>query len=226
MRGRGEERGGNGLARLRVGVLISGRGSNLQALIEAAADLAYPAEIVLVISNRAEAQGLQRAAEAGIPREVIAEPDRAAFAAAAEAALRRHGVEFIALAGFMRLLDTGFVEAWRDRMINIHPSLLPAFPGLHPQRQALAAGARFSGCTVHFVRAAMDDGPIIIQAAVPVLPEDDCDRLAARILEAEHVCYPLAVRWFAEGRLTVAGNRVRLAGPVAPPKTAFSPSSS
>src|SRR5205823_3278865 len=177
--------GGEGVARLRVGVLISGRGSNLQALIEAAADPAYPAEIVLVISNRAEAQGLHRAAEAGIPHEVIAQPDRAAFAAAADAALRRRRVEFVALAGFMRLLDTGFVEAWRDRMINIHPSLLPAFPGLYPQRQALAAGARFSGCTVHFVRPETDTGPIVAQAVVPVHDDDDEERLAARILAQE-----------------------------------------
>jgi len=223
MRRPGEERGGNGLARLRVGVLISGRGSNLQALIEAAADLAYPAEIVLVISNRAEAQGLQRAAEAGIPREVIAEPDRAAFAAAAEAALRRHRVEFIALAGFMRLLDAGFVEAWRDRMINIHPSLLPAFPGLHPQRQALAAGARFSGCTVHFVRLETDSGPIIAQAVVPVHDDDDEERLARRILAEEHRLYPLALRLCAEGRLRIDGNRVTVAGGNPPEIAALNP---
>ena len=223
MRRPGEERGGNGLARLRVGVLISGRGSNLQALIEAAADLAYPAEIVLVISNRAEAQGLQRAAEAGIPREVIAEPDRAAFAAAAEAALRRHRVEFIALAGFMRLLDTGFVEAWRDRMINVHPSLLPAFPGLHPQRQTLAAGARFSGCTVHFVRPETDSGPIIAQAVVPVHDDDDEERLARRILAEEHRLYPLALRLCAEGRLRIDGNRVTVAGGKRPEIAALNP---
>ena len=223
MRRPGEERGGNGLARLRVGVLISGRGSNLQALIEAAADLAYPAEIVLVISNRAEAQGLQRAAEAGIPREVIAEPDRAAFAAAAEAALRRHRVEFIALAGFMRLLDTGFVEAWQDRMVNIHPSLLPAFPGLHPQRQALLAGARFSGCTVHFVRPETDSGPIIAQAVVPVHDDDDEERLARRILAEEHRLYPLALRLCAEGRLRIDGNRVTVAGGNPPEIAALNP---
>ena len=223
MRRPGGERGGNGLARLRVGVLISGRGSNLQALIEAAADLAYPAEIVLVISNRTEAQGLQRAAEDGIPREVIGEPDRAAFAAAAEAALRRQRVEFIALAGFMRLLDTAFVEAWRDRMINIHPSLLPAFPGLHPQRQALAAGARFSGCTVHFVRPETDSGPIIAQAVVPVHDDDDEERLARRILAEEHRLYPLALRLCAEGRLRIDGNRVTVAGGKRPEIAALNP---
>ena len=211
------------MARLKVGVLISGRGSNLQALIEAAADPAYPAEIALVISNRADAQGLERAEAAGIPREVIAEKDRAAFAAAADRALRERQVGLVTLAGFMRLLDTAFVEAWRDRMINIHPSLLPAFPGLHPQREALAAGARFSGCTVHFVRAEMDTGPIIAQAVVPVHDGDDEERLAARILAQEHRLYPLAVRLYAEGRLKIDGNRVIVAGAMAPELAALNP---
>jgi len=218
------ESGGAMVARLRVGVLISGRGSNLQALIEAAADPAYPAEIVLVISNRREAQGLQHATQAGIPHEVIGERDRGVFAAVADAALRRHRVELVALAGFMRLLDTGLVEAWCDRMVNIHPSLLPAFPGLHPQRQALAAGVRFSGCTVHFVRAEMDTGPIIAQAVVPVHDEDDEDRLAARILASEHRLYPLAVRLYAEGRLRVEGNRVAVTGGVIPDIAPLNPS--
>jgi phosphoribosylglycinamide formyltransferase-1 len=211
-------------ARLKVGALISGRGSNLQALVDAAAaDSAYPAEIVLVISNQAEAQGLQRAADAGIAQQIIAERDRAAFAAAADRALRQHGVELIALAGFMRLLDTGFVAAWRDRMINIHPSLLPAFPGLHPQRQALMAGARFSGCTVHFVRAEVDSGPIIGQAVVPVHDNDDEESLAARILAAEHRLYPLAVRLYAERRLRIDGNRVVVTGGTAPDIAALNP---
>src|SRR5437764_15445386 len=204
------------MARLRVGVLISGRGSNLQALIDAAADPAYPAEIVLVISNLPEALGLQRAAQAGIARQIIAEPDRTVFATAAETALRQSGVELVALAGFMRLLDTSFVEAWRDRMVNIHPSLLPAFPGLHPQRQALAAGVRFSGCTVHFVRAEVDTGPILAQAAVPVHDGDDEEQLSERILAAEHRLYPMAIRLFAEGRLRVLGNRVTISGAAAP----------
>jgi phosphoribosylglycinamide formyltransferase 1 len=211
------------VARLRVGVLISGRGSNLQALIEAATDPDYPAEIALVISNRTEAQGLQRAEAAGIPRQVIVQKERAPFAAAADRALRQHRVELIALAGFMRLLDTGFVEAWRDRMINIHPSLLPAFPGLYPQRQALAAGARFSGCTVHFVRPEMDSGPIIAQAIVPVHDDDDEQRLARRILAQEHRLYPLAVRLYAEGRLRTDGNRVVVAGGIAPEIAALNP---
>ena len=211
------------MARLRVGVLISGRGSNLQALIEAATDPDYPAEIALVISNRTEAQGLQRAEAAGIPRQVIVQKERAPFAAAADRALRQHRVELIALAGFMRLLDTGFVEAWRDRMINIHPSLLPAFPGLYPQRQTLAAGARFSGCTVHFVRPEMDSGPIIAQAIVPVHDDDDEERLAGRILAQEHRLYPLAVRLYAEGRLRTDGNRVVVAGGIAPEIAALNP---
>jgi phosphoribosylglycinamide formyltransferase-1 len=210
-------------AKLKVGVLISGRGSNLQALIDASADPAYPAEIVLVISNRSEAQGLQRAADAGIAQQIIAERDRAVFAAAADRALRQHGVELIALAGFMRLLDTGFVAAWRDRMINIHPSLLPAFPGLHPQRQALMAGVRFSGCTVHFVRAEVDTGPIIAQAVVPVHDDDNEESLSARILAAEHRLYPLAVRLYAEGRLRIDGNRIAVTGGTAPDIAVLNP---
>jgi phosphoribosylglycinamide formyltransferase 1 len=200
------------MPRLKLGVLISGRGSNLQALLDAAADSGYPATVGLVISNRAEAAGLERARRAGIATRVIADTNREHFAAEAHHALRGAGVELVALAGFMRILDGGFVEAWRDRLVNIHPSLLPAFPGLHPQRQALAAGVKFSGCTVHFVRNAVDTGPIIAQAAVPVLAEDDEDRLSARILAAEHRLYPLAVRLYAEGRLSVVGDRVIVAG--------------
>jgi phosphoribosylglycinamide formyltransferase-1 len=211
------------MARLRVGVLISGRGSNLQALIDAAADPAYPAEIVIVISNRADAQGLGRAAAAGIPYITIPEPDRAAFAQAANRALLEARVEFVGLAGFMRILDTVFVEQWTDRMVNIHPSLLPAFPGLHPQRQALAAGVKFSGCTVHFVRAAIDTGPIIAQAIVPVEAGDDEDGLSDRILAAEHRLYPLAVRLYAEGRLRIEGNRVRVAGATMPDIVVLNP---
>ena len=211
-------------ARLRVGVLISGRGSNLEALIEAAADPSYPAEIVLVISNRPEAPGLAHAARAGILHRTLAQPSRAAFATEADSALRQSGAELVALAGFMRILDTAFVEAWRDRLVNIHPSLLPAFPGLHPQRQALAAGVRFSGCTVHFVRAQVDSGPIIAQAVVPVHGEDDEARLAARILAAEHRLYPMAVRLFAEGRLHILGDRVAISGAAAPEIALFNPS--
>jgi phosphoribosylglycinamide formyltransferase-1 len=210
--------------RLKLGVLISGRGSNLQALIDAACEPGYPAEIATVISNRADAAGLARAMDRGIQAHVIADPDRAAFAATADRVLRDAGVGLVALAGFMRILDNGFVAAWTDRMINIHPSLLPAFPGLHPQRQALAAGVKFSGCTVHFVRAAVDSGPIIAQAVVPVLDGDDEDALAARILTAEHRLYPLAVRLFAEGRLAITGNRVAAAGAAAPASSVLNPS--
>jgi phosphoribosylglycinamide formyltransferase-1 len=203
--------------------LISGRGSNLQALIDAAVDPAYPAEIALVISNRPEAPGLGRAARAGIVHRVIADPSRQGFAAAADAALRQDGVRLVVLAGYMRILDSGFVEAWRDRLVNIHPSLLPAFPGLHAQRQALEAGVRFSGCTVHFVRDAVDTGPIIAQAVVPVRPGDDEEQLSRRILQAEHRLYPLAVRLFAEGRLHVTGNTVAISGASIPEAAVLNP---
>ena len=191
------------MARLRVGVLISGRGSNLRALIAACSAEAYPAEIALVIRSRAEAPGLGIAAAAGVPVAVIPYRDRRAFAAEAQPLLCERRVELVCLAGFMRILDANFVEGWRDRMVNIHPSLLPSFRGLHPQRQALAAGARFAGCTVHFVRPELDCGPIIGQAVVPVHPDDDEARLSKRILEAEHRLYPLAVRLIAEGRVRI-----------------------
>ena len=197
--------------KLKVGVLISGRGTNLQALIDACAAPGFPAAIVLVVSNVAGAQGLRRAAAAGIPTAVVdhkAYPGRAAFDAAVDDALRAARVEFVCLAGFMRILSEGFVERWRDRLINIHPSLLPAFKGLDTHQRALDAGVTITGCTVHFVRPAMDEGPIIVQAAVPVLPGDDAERLAARILEFEHAIYPLALRLVAEGAVTVEGERV------------------
>ena len=213
------------MERLKLGVLLSGRGSNLQALIDAASDPGYPAEIAVVISDRPDAAGLARAARAGIAHHALPHPSRETFAAGADAALRHSGAELVALAGYMRILDSGFVTEWRDRLVNIHPSLLPAFPGLHAQRQALAAGVRFSGCTVHFVRAEVDTGPIIAQAAVPVHPDDDEERLSARILAAEHRLYPLAVRLFAEGRLRIVGNAVAIAGGGAAPDCAiFNPS--
>ena len=199
------------MAKLKVGVLISGRGSNLQALIDACADEDYPAEIVLVISNVAGAAGLARAEAADIPTLVIDHKtfdDREPFEQALDEALDGAGVELICLAGFMRLLTEGFVNHWRDRLINIHPSLLPAFRGIHVHERAIEYGARFSGCTVHFVRPAMDEGPIIVQAVVPVLPDDDPDRLAARVLAEEHRAYPLAVRLIAESRVRVADGRV------------------
>lgn len=208
---------------MRLGVLISGRGSNLQALIEACADPAYPAEVALVISNRADAAGLARATDAGIPAEILPHGDRRAFADAAEASLRAARIDLVCLAGFMRLLDPDFVEAWRDRTVNIHPSLLPAFPGLHAQRQALAAGVRFAGCTVHFVRVEVNSGPIIAQAVVPVAPQDDETLLSTRILAAEHRLYPLAVRLIAEGRVRVAGDTVAIEGWRAPDMLALNP---
>ena len=193
---------------LKIAVLISGRGTNLQALIEACADPDFPATIALVISNVPDAPGLSRAQSAGIPTTVIDHKqfqDRPAFDSALDTTLKQADVGLICLAGFMRLLTAEFVDAWRDRLINVHPSLLPAFKGLKTHQQALEAGVRIAGCTVHFVRPEMDSGPIIAQAAVPVLPNDDTDRLAARILEKEHLIYPLAVRLIAEDRVRVKG---------------------
>lgn len=203
------------MARLKVAVLISGRGSNLQALIDACAKPGFPTEIILVISNRADAAGLKRAAEAKIATAVIPHrdyPSREAFDAALTAVLEKAHVDLVCLAGFMRLLTSGFVERWRDRLINIHPSLLPSFPGLDTHARALTQGVRFTGCTVHFVRAEMDNGPIIVQAAVPVLQNDDPEKLAARVLKAEHRAYPLALKLIGEGKVKVVGERVELAG--------------
>ena len=206
------------MARLRVGVLISGRGSNLQALIEATSDPAYPAEIALVVANQPDAGGLQRARSVGIRTEIInhrAFNAKQGFEASIDAALRGAKVELVCLAGFMRILTPWFVERWRDRLINIHPSLLPAFKGLDTHERVLATGARFTGCTVHFVRPDVDDGPIVVQAAVPVMPGDTPDTLAARVLGAEHHCYPLAVRLIAEGRVRLREERADIVG--APP---------
>jgi phosphoribosylglycinamide formyltransferase-1 len=200
---------------LRLGVLISGRGSNLQALIDAARDPSYPAEIALVISNRAEAAGLARATDSGIATCVVPHrgfATREDFDRALDRELKQAGIGLVCLAGFMRLLSPWFAEAWRDRLINIHPSLLPAFKGLDAQAQALAAGVRIAGCTVHFVRPEMDSGPIIVQAAVPVLPGDDEAALSARILSVEHLSYKLAVRLIAEGRVAVDGDVARIRG--------------
>jgi phosphoribosylglycinamide formyltransferase 1 len=200
------------MGRLRVAVLISGRGSNLQALLDAVATPGYPAEIVLVVSNRPEAAGLDRAAAAGVPTAVVDhrpyKGDRVGFDAALDAKLREARPDLVCLAGFMRVLTPGFVERWRDRLINVHPALLPAFPGLDTHARAIAEGVRLHGCTVHYVRPELDDGPIIAQAAVPVLDDDDPESLAARVLVAEHRLYPLAVRLIAEGRLRVEGKRV------------------
>jgi phosphoribosylglycinamide formyltransferase 1 len=214
------------VARLKTAVLISGRGSNLEALMRACAEKDFPAEIALVIGNRADAGGLAHAARAGTASAVIPHrdyPSRESFEAALTKTLETAGIELICLAGFMRLLTASFVDRWRDRMINIHPSLLPAFPGLDTHARALAEGVRFVGCTVHFVRPAMDNGPIIVQAAVPVLPGDDAERLAARVLEAEHKAYPLALRLVAAGRARVRDERVEIAGDFAAPPLLLNP---
>lgn len=200
----------------KVGVLVSGRGSNLQALLDACADPAFPAEIVLVISNVPGAYALERAAKAGVPTTVIPHKSfasREEFDAAMDAALRAAGVEIVCLAGFMRLLTKGFVEGWAGRMINIHPSLLPSFKGLHTHERALELGVKLHGCSVHLVTPDLDDGPILVQAAVPVLAGDTPDTLAARVLEQEHKAYPLALKLVAEGRVTVAGARAVVDAP-------------
>ena len=214
------------MARLRIAVLISGRGTNLQSLIDACAETDFPAEIGLVISNNPGAKGLGRAERAAIPCRVVDHrpfSGREAFERALDSALGEAGAELVCLAGFMRLLTPWFVERWRDRLINIHPSLLPAFPGLDTHARVLAAGARISGCTVHFVRPEMDNGPILVQAAVPVTEGDDEARLAARVLEAEHRCLPFAVRLIAEGRVRVAGERCVVKGAGEPGGTLVSP---
>jgi phosphoribosylglycinamide formyltransferase-1 len=192
--------------RKRVAILISGRGSNMRALIEAAKAKDYPAEIVLVISNVAGAGGLAFAREHGIATEVIEHgkfPSREIFDNAMQVALKAANAEIVALAGFMRLLSPRFVESWRGRMINVHPSLLPAYKGLHTHRRAIAAGEPFAGCTVHFVTPELDDGPAILQAKVPVLAGDTEDTLASRVLEQEHRIYPEALRLVAEGKAKI-----------------------
>ncbi|MCV3210248.1 phosphoribosylglycinamide formyltransferase [Mesorhizobium sp. YC-39] len=201
-------------ARKRTVVLISGRGSNMTALIAAASDPAYPAEIVGVISDRANAAGLGIAAARGIPTKVISRSDYASKEAhdgAIDAALAAFGAEIVALAGYMRILGARFVEKWQGRMVNIHPALLPAFKGLDTHARALRAGMRIHGCTVHFVTLDMDDGPIIAQAAVPVMVGDNEDTLAARVLKAEHRLYALALGLVAEGKARMEGGRTVLA---------------
>ena len=195
----------------RTAVLISGTGTNLQALLDAARDPSYPARIVLVVSNRPDAGGLERAARAGVPTRVIpsrAFADREAFDAALDEALREAEVELVCLAGFMRVLGRDIVERWRDRMLNIHPSLLPAFRGLETHARVLEAGLPVTGCTVHFVRPEIDEGPVIVQGVVPVLPGDTVESLNARVLEVEHRCYPRALALVAGGRTKVIDERV------------------
>ncbi len=217
------------MARLKVAVLISGRGSNLQALIQAAAAPNFPTEVIHVISSFSSADGLTYAIKAGIPATVIDHrdhTDRSSFESALNLCLHTAGAELVCLAGFIRLLTAEFIAAWPDKILNIHPSLLPAFKGLHTHKRVLESGVRFTGCTVHFVRSGTDDGPIIAQAVVPVLPEDTIDLLAARVLEAEHHLYPLALSLVATGRARVREDVVEISGnlwPTSFPQTLFNP---
>jgi phosphoribosylglycinamide formyltransferase-1 len=204
-------------APLKVAVLISGRGSNLQALIDAfgpkVAD--SPVKIALVLSNRPDAPGLERAAEAGLKTEIAdhkAFQSREDFDVAMDREIRAAGAEFVVLAGFMRLLTPSFVTTWKDKLVNIHPALLPAFPGLHTHKRALEAGVRFHGATVHLVRHETDSGPIIAQSLVAVRPDDTEETLGARVLETEHRLYPLALRLIAQGHVRVEGERAIVSG--------------
>jgi phosphoribosylglycinamide formyltransferase-1 len=199
----------------RAAVLISGRGSNLQALIESCARPGASAKIALVLSDRADAAGLERAQAAGVPVQVLEggrSGQREALDHALCGILQAAGIEIVCLAGFMRILGPAFVERWRDRVLNVHPSLLPAFRGLDVHRRVLEAGVRFAGCTVHFLRADVDAGPIIVQGVVPVHQDDTEATLAARVLAAEHRCYPLALELVASGRARVEGDRVLIDG--------------
>ena len=212
--------------KLKIAVLISGRGSNLQALIDAQKNKGYPAEIVLVLSNVAGAPGLARAKKARLPIAVVSHKDfagREPFDAAMTAAIEAAGAELVCLAGFMRLLTDAFIARWRDKLVNIHPSLLPAFKGLHVHERVIETGARFSGCTVHFVRPEMDTGPIVAQAVVPVRADDDADAVAARVLEQEHKIYPLAVKLIAEGRVRVVNEIAVIDGATAPKGALINP---
>jgi phosphoribosylglycinamide formyltransferase-1 len=211
----------------RVAILISGRGSNMAALIKAAREENFPAEIALVISNRADAGGLEKASDSGVPTAVIESKsfgkDRSAFEAVLQSALDQHSIELICLAGFMRLFTAEFVQRWYGRMLNIHPSLLPSFPGLDPHRQALKAGAKISGATVHFVIPETDAGPIVMQGAVAVRDDDTPDMLAARILEIEHRIYPDALRLVASGLVRLDGDTCKTAGSAGSDATLISP---
>ena len=208
------------MSRKRVAVLISGRGSNMAALMEAAKDKTYPAEIVLVVSNRPDAGGLETATANGIATEVVDHTkfgnDRAAFEAALQAALVKHRIEIVCLAGFMRILTASFVDKWPERMINIHPAILPAFKGLDTHQRALDAGAKVHGATVHFVVPEMDAGPIIVQGAVAVQNGDTEQTLAKRVLAIEHRIYPLALKLVAEGRVRVVDGICLIDGVPAP----------
>ena len=200
---------------MRIGVLASGSGSNLQAILDACAARAIPAQVAAVICNVADAGALRRAEAAGVPALLLPHQKAASreeYDRELVGALRKHGVDLVCLAGFMRLITPVLLRAFEHRILNIHPSLLPAFPGLHAVRQALAAGVRVSGCTVHVVDEGTDTGPIVIQAAVPVLDGDTEETLAARILVQEHRCYPRAISLWAQGRVRIEGARVRITG--------------
>ncbi len=211
----------------RIAILISGRGSNMMSLVEAARQPGYPAEIAVVISNRPEAPGIAWAKSQGIPALPMDHKlydGRAHFEGQLHTVLTASRVDLVCLAGFMRLMTPEFVGKWRDKMINIHPSLLPSFKGLHTHERALAAGVKLAGCTVHFVRPEMDEGPIIAQAAVPVIDADTPESLGARVLAAEHKLYPHALRLVASGQARVDGERVVLANTVNHEMGLFSPS--
>src|SRR5580693_7943932 len=213
--------------RRRVAILISGRGSNMAALIRAAAAEEFPAEIAVVISNRTDAPGLEKARASGVSAVVVESTpfgkDRAAFEAALQSVLDQHGIELICLGGFMRLFTAEFARRWYGRMLNIHPSLLPSFPGLDPHGQALRAGVKLSGATVHFVIPETDAGPIVMQGAVAVHDDDTPDILAARILEIEHRIYPDALRLLASGRIRLEGDICKTTGSAATADTLISP---
>ncbi len=205
----------SGVRKIRLVVLISGRGSNLQAILDQAASGELAVEIAAVISNRPGVHGLERARRAGVPALELDHKnfaDRPEFESALIERIDRHQPDLVILAGFMRVLTAGFTEHYRGRLLNIHPSLLPKFRGLHTHERAIAAGETEHGASIHFVTAELDGGPVIAQARVPVLPDDDPDTLAARVLEQEHRLYPQAIRWFAEGRLRLDGERVLFDG--------------
>lgn len=202
------------MERLKIAVLASGSGSNLQAIIDEIKSGFLPVELALVLSDKPQAYALQRAEAVGVPTKVLLPADFASredYDAELVRLLKASGAEAVALAGYMRLVTPVFLQAFSHRVLNIHPALLPSFPGLHGQRQAFEYGVKVAGCTVHFVDEGMDSGPIILQAPVPVLEDDDADSLAARILEQEHIIYPLALRLLAEGKLHIEGRRVRIA---------------
>ena len=212
--------------RKRTAILISGRGSNMQSLVRAMRQPGFPAEPAVVISNRPEAAGLAWARDKGLATVTIDHKEfanRMAFEARLHQTLLEHGTQLICNAGFMRILTGGFVDRWRDRQINVHPSLLPAFPGLDTHQRAIDSGALISGCTIHFTRVELDAGPIIAQAAVPIMPADTAETLAARVLATEHKLYPMALRLVASGQVTVVNETVQFAGPVTEPMPLMMP---